>query len=164
MDHRDLKPENLVFIERGKYKETHLAVIDFSLTKAPKTDVNAGTPGYLDPFLPDRPDRRWDLHAERYAAGVVLTELATGERPSWGGGADPRSTDLDLPDLREDMIDPAIREPLVALLQQLCTVTWLRGLTPPTTRAVPGNGSLPASTPPPATAPERRRTSLTSPV
>ena len=118
VDHRDLKPENLVFVERGKYKETHLALIDFSLARAPKTDLDAGTVGYLDPFLPDRRDRRWDLHAERYAAAVVLTELATGERPVWGDGADPRSTGLDVPAIRTDGIDPAIREPLVALLQR----------------------------------------------
>lgn len=118
VDHRDLKPENLVFIERGKYKETHLALIDFSLARAPTTDLDAGTIGYVDPFLRDRPTRRWDLDAERYAAAVVLTELATGERPSWGDGADPRSTDLDVPDLRADAIDPAIREPIVELLQR----------------------------------------------
>lgn len=81
IDHRDLKPENMVFIEHGQYKETHLALIDFSLARASKTDLDAGTVGYLDPFLRDRPNRRWDLDAERYAAAAVLTELATGERP-----------------------------------------------------------------------------------
>jgi serine/threonine protein kinase len=116
VDHRDIKPENLVFIERGQYKERHLALIDFSLARAPETDLDAGTIGYLDPFLPDRPDRRWDGHAERYAAAVVLAEMAAGERPRWGEGADPRSTDLDVPDVRTDAIDPAIREPLVTLL------------------------------------------------
>lgn len=119
VDHRDLKPENLVFIERGQYKERHLAVIDFSLTKAPKTDLYAGTVGYLDPFLPDRPQPRWDLHAERYAAGVVLAELATGKRPEWGDGSDPRGTDLDLPDVHAELMDPSIRERLVAFLHRL---------------------------------------------
>lgn len=118
VDHRDLKPENLIFVERGKNRETHLAVIDFSLSHAAKTDLDAGTVGYLDPFLPDRRDRRWDLHAERYAAAVVLAELATGDRPVWGEGADPRSTDLDVPTIRREVIDPAIREPLVELLQR----------------------------------------------
>lgn len=118
IDHRDLKPENMVFVERGKYKETHLALIDFSLSRASKTDLDAGTVGYIDPFLRDRPQRRWDLHAERYAAAVVLTELATGERPVWGDGADPRSTDLDVPDVHAVGIDPAIREPLSAVLER----------------------------------------------
>jgi serine/threonine protein kinase len=119
VDHRDLKPENLVFVERGQYKERHLAVIDFSLTKAPKTDLHAGTVGYLDPFLPDRKQPRWDLYAERYAAGMVLAELATGEQPTWGDGADPRSTGLDVPEVHADHIDPSIRDRLVALLHRL---------------------------------------------
>ena len=118
VDHRDIKPENLVFVETGKYKETHLALIDFSLAKVPPTDIEAGTIGYLDPFLRDRPDRRWDLAAERYAAAVVLCELATGERPSWGEGVDPRASALDVPHIRRDAIDPAVQDRLTALLQR----------------------------------------------
>lgn len=118
VDHRDLKPENLVFVERGKYKETRLAVIDFSLAKASKQDLDAGTIGYIDPFLRDRPQRTWDLDAERYAAAVILTELATGDRPSWGDGVDPRATDREVPILRLAGVDAAIVDRLKELLER----------------------------------------------
>jgi serine/threonine protein kinase len=118
VDHRDLKPENLIFVERGKYRETRLAVIDFSLTRASKDDLDAGTIGYLDPFLRDRPQRIWDLHAERYAAGVVLAELTTGDRPSWGEGTDPRATDRQVPILRLEGVDAAVADRLREFLEQ----------------------------------------------
>lgn len=118
VDHRDIKPENLVLVERTKNKERHLALVDFSLAGASHDDIDAGTVGYLDPFLRDRPQRRWDLDAERYAAAVVLTQLVTGERPSWGDGVDPRSTDLDTPMIRTEVIDPALAGRLVPLLER----------------------------------------------
>jgi serine/threonine protein kinase len=118
VDHRDLKPENLIFVERGKYRETRLAVIDFSLTRASHDDVDAGTIGYLDPFLRDREARRWDLHAERYAAAVVLAELTTGDRPTWGEGVDPRATDRHVPLLRLEGVDAAVSDRLREFFEQ----------------------------------------------
>lgn len=118
VNHRDLKPENLVIVERGKDKERHLAVIDFSLTRAPSDDLDAGTIGYLDPFLRERTSRRWDLDAERYAAAMVLAELATGERPSWGDGVDPAATSRDTPDIRTSGIEPSIADAVVVLLRR----------------------------------------------
>jgi serine/threonine protein kinase len=49
--HRDIKPDNLGMIERGKNKERHLVLFDFSLTRADATNLHAGTAAYLDPFL-----------------------------------------------------------------------------------------------------------------
>lgn len=118
IDHRDLKPENLVFVERGKNRETRLAVIDFSLTRASKDDLDAGTIGYLDPFLRDRKQRMWDLHAERYSAAVVLAELTTGDRPSWGESADPRATEREVPILRLEGIDAAVSDRLREFLER----------------------------------------------
>ena len=118
VDHRDLKPENLIFVERGKYRETRLAVIDFSLTRASHDDVDAGTIGYLDPFLRDRETRRWDLQAERHAAAVVLAELTTGDRPTWGEGVDPRATDRQVPALRFEGVDAAVADRLREFLEQ----------------------------------------------
>lgn len=118
IDHRDLKPENLVFVERGKYRERRLAVIDFSLTRASKDDLDAGTIGYLDPFLRDRKQRAWDLHAERYSAAVILAELTTGDRPSWGESADPRATDREVPLLRLEGVDAAVADRLREFLEQ----------------------------------------------
>ena len=56
--HRDIKPDNLGVRPRGKNDELHLVLFDFSLTKTATTDLNAGTPGYLDPFLSERSSRR----------------------------------------------------------------------------------------------------------
>jgi serine/threonine protein kinase len=79
--HRDIKPENLGITEIGTNREQHLVLFDFSLAAIPATDVRAGTPPYLEPFLADRTPPRWDLAAERYAAAVTLYEMATGETP-----------------------------------------------------------------------------------
>lgn len=87
--HRDIKPENLGIIERGRNHHRHLVLMDFSLSRAPVDQVGAGTQPYIDPFLGTRERPRWDVAAERYAATVVLYEMATGTTPSWGG-RDPR--------------------------------------------------------------------------
>lgn len=107
--HRDIKPDNLGVAPRGDRDELHLVLFDFSLAGAPIDRIDAGTSGYLDPFL-RRPDRqRWDLAAERYAAAVVLHELCTGSKPIYGDGtADPVLTDAPLE------IDVASFEPSVA--------------------------------------------------
>ncbi len=112
--HRDIKPENLGVTEIGANKEQHLVLFDFSLAAVPSTDVRAGTPPYLDPFLADRKPPRWDLAAERYAAAVTLYEMATGEIPRWGDGrSDPAMTVGDV-EVALDVVlfDPAARDPL----------------------------------------------------
>lgn len=117
--HRDIKPDNLGIIERGKNKERHLVLFDFSLTRTDATNLQAGTAAYLDPFLAEREPKRWDLHAERYAAGVSLHEMATGQRPTWADGStDPLLTDLQVPTLHLDVVDPAIRGPLTTFLER----------------------------------------------
>lgn len=110
--HRDIKPDNLGVTEVGPNKEQHLVLFDFSLAAAPATDIRAGTPPYLDPFLADRRTRQWDLAAERYAAGVTLYEMATGETPRWGDGrSDPSFTTTEVT-LDTVLFDPAVREQL----------------------------------------------------
>ncbi|MDQ6798496.1 MAG: protein kinase, partial [Actinomycetota bacterium] len=52
--HRDIKPDNLGVTEIGANREQHLVLFDFSLAGVPSTDIRAGTPPYLDPFLADR--------------------------------------------------------------------------------------------------------------
>ena len=61
-------------------------LFDFSLSGTPATDLQAGTPRYLDPFLSERRRKQWDLAAERYALAVTLHEMATGSLPRWGDG------------------------------------------------------------------------------
>ena len=87
VDHRDIKPGNLgVRAERGS---KHLVLFDFSLSRAAASDVTAGTPPYLDPFLGGLRSR-FDSAAERYSAAVVLFEMASGHSPYYGDPiADP---------------------------------------------------------------------------
>ncbi len=117
INHRDIKPDNLGIRARRPRDELHLVLFDFSLARTPPEQIRAGTPGYLDPFLDERPARRWDVHAERWAAAVTLHEMATGTRPRWGEGVDPAS----VPDLEvtidQELLDPAVAENLGAFFR-----------------------------------------------
>ncbi|MCT7353217.1 BREX system serine/threonine kinase PglW [Streptomyces sp. 15-116A] len=87
--HRDIKPDNLGLFKRSD-GSWQLMLFDFSLADAPDQDLQAGTRGYLDPFLGGSRRARYDDHAEWYAAAVTLHEMASGERPVWGDGqSDP---------------------------------------------------------------------------
>jgi serine/threonine protein kinase len=110
--HRDIKPDNIGIAqpEGGRYR---LILFDFSLTRTPLDNIQAGTRPYLDPFLPLR--RRWDIHADRFAAAVTLYEMLTGSVPVWGDGlTDPAA----LPEggeavIDSDRFDPALRDGLI---------------------------------------------------
>ncbi len=83
--HRDVKPENVLIADDGRVK-----VADFGLARAVSADtqhtatggVLIGTVSYLAPELVV--DGRADARADVYAAGVVLFELLTGEKPHEG--------------------------------------------------------------------------------
>lgn len=86
--HRDVKPENVLIGD-----EAHggrIKVADFGLAKAVSADtqhtatggVLIGTVSYLAPELVV--DGRSDARADVYAAGVVLYELLTGDKPHEG--------------------------------------------------------------------------------
>ena len=83
--HRDIKPENVLIADDGRVK-----VADFGLAKAVSADtqhtatggVIIGTVSYLAPELVV--DGTSDARADVYAAGVVLYELLTGEKPHAG--------------------------------------------------------------------------------
>jgi len=112
--HRDIKPDNLGVTEIGPNKEQHLVLFDFSLASAPSSDLRAGTPPYLEPFLADREKKQWDLDTERYAAAITLYEMTTGEVPRWGDGrSDPAFTNSEVT-LDVVLFDPAARDPLQA--------------------------------------------------
>lgn len=111
--HRDIKPDNLGVRPRRGDRSLHLVLFDFSLARTPDTSLTAGTRGYLDPFLSERPGRRWDPAAERYAAAATLYEMATGTRPVWGDGrTDPVHVADDHPRFDVDLFDPAVRDGL----------------------------------------------------
>jgi len=108
INHRDIKPENIGIVE-GK-KTRSLKLFDFSLSRTPVENIRAGTAPYLDPLLTLRKPPRWDLAAERFAAGVTLYELATGTLPNWDG-PDPTATGNRIR-LDMELFDPALRVPL----------------------------------------------------
>lgn len=84
--HRDVKPENVLITDPGPGELARVKVADFGLARAVNatsthtaTGVVIGSVSYLAPELvvQGRTDERVDV----YAAGVVLYELLTGEKP-----------------------------------------------------------------------------------
>ncbi len=86
--HRDVKPENVLIADEAHGGRVKVA--DFGLAKAVSADtqhtatggVLIGTVSYLAPELVI--DGRSDARADVYAAGVVLYELLTGNKPHEG--------------------------------------------------------------------------------
>ncbi len=111
ISHRDLKPDNVAVGMIGRGDRLHLVVFDFSLSRTPPENVEAGTKAYLDPGLPLR--KRWDLYAERYSAAVTLLEMTTGTLPVWGDGRSEPSQLECAATLDAELFDPALRETLV---------------------------------------------------
>jgi serine/threonine protein kinase len=116
--HRDIKPDNIGIAAVGRSDALHLVLFDFSLSRTPADRIRAGTVPYLDPFLVLRKPPRWDESAERFSAGMVLYEMATGTLPRWGDGrSDPAVLDCEVT-LDTEMFDAAIREPLAAFFRR----------------------------------------------
>lgn len=85
-NHRDIKPDNIVIGQVGRGDKLHLVLFDFSLSRAARENIKAGTTGYLEPLLIKRKPPLWDSYAERYAAAMTLYEMTTGTLPLWGDG------------------------------------------------------------------------------
>jgi serine/threonine protein kinase len=108
--HRDLKPDNIGVREYSK--QLHLKLFDFSLSRLPLDNIRAGTPDYMEPFLALRP--RWDPHAERFSAAIVLYEMAAGALPRWGNGQSAPHLIPDQVTIASNLLDSQVREPLTA--------------------------------------------------
>lgn len=94
--HRDIKPANIGLAAQIGGRPSVLTLFDFSLTSG-VGELAAGTPPYLDPFLGQPHRRSYDSAAERYAAAVVLFEMATGRQPIFGAPYnDPSMVDDDV--------------------------------------------------------------------
>ncbi|WP_194814252.1 BREX system serine/threonine kinase PglW [Nocardia sp. XZ_19_385] len=119
--HRDLKPDNIAIRVRPN-RTRQLVLIDFSLAGYPAKDTEAGTDGYLDPFIGTISRTNYDAHAERYALAVTLHEMASAELPRWGDGSvAPRQTDpnhLPYPEIATDAFDPSIRDGLIGFFRR----------------------------------------------
>jgi serine/threonine protein kinase len=119
--HRDIKPDNIAIRIRPN-RTRELVLIDFSLAGYPAKSTNAGTDGYLDPFVDVITRGSYDSHAERYAVAVTLHQMASGELPKWGDGSVlPRMTDAKewpYPTIAAEAFDPAVRDGLVAFFQK----------------------------------------------
>lgn len=83
--HRDLKPANVMLREDGT-----LALVDFGISKrsgtSELTQVGSilGTPFYMSPE--QARGQEVDARSDLYAAGVMLYEMLTGEKPFTGSG------------------------------------------------------------------------------
>lgn len=119
--HRDLKPDNIAIRIRPNGTR-QLVMIDFSLAGYPAKEIEAGTEGYLDPFVGIITRGSYDGHAERYALAVTLHEMASRELPRWGDGSvTPRQTDpkeWPYPHLASDAFDDLVRVGLVAFFRK----------------------------------------------
>ena len=111
--HRDIKPDN-IGIAASRGGKLQLVLFDFSLCRTPAESLTAGTPPYLDPFLPLRPGKRWDLYAERFAAAVTLYEMAVGKPPRWGDSPSAPAVLDQEATIEREVFDPVVRGPLAA--------------------------------------------------
>ncbi|PPJ35993.1 BREX system serine/threonine kinase PglW [Nocardia nova] len=119
--HRDIKPDNIAIRVRPN-RTRELVLIDFSLAGYPANRTDAGTDGYLDPFIGTLIRSTYDAHAERYALAVTLHEMASAELPRWGDGSVlPRQLDaaeFPYPQIAAEAFDPSVREGLVAFFRK----------------------------------------------
>ncbi|OLL18358.1 serine/threonine protein kinase [Rhodococcus sp. M8] len=172
--HRDLKPSNLGLTKpEGKAKaKTRLALFDFSLSRAPVEQIDAGTPPYRDPFLGTGIRTSYDSAAERYSAAVVLYEMATAGTPVYGDGlSDPKVLDDDVAVTAEDFtaggLSATRAEALAAFFRTALARNvkhrfdtasamrdaWVEVFTAPATEPAPTQKKKPAPAPAPEPAP-----------
>ncbi len=77
--HRDIKPSNILYSERGRILVADFGIAKVDASTLTRTGIAMGTYGYMAPeqCLGTGSDHRADI----FAAGVILYQLLTGERP-----------------------------------------------------------------------------------
>ncbi|MBM4345488.1 MAG: protein kinase [Deltaproteobacteria bacterium] len=81
--HRDIKPENVLVSAQGVPKLADLGVArDASAKERTQLGARLGTPAYMSPEQAQ--GQPCDARSDLYAAGLVLFELLSGERPFAG--------------------------------------------------------------------------------
>ena len=108
--HRDIKPTNVGFTSLSK-KQSHLLLLDFSLSSADATAVTAGTAEWRDPWIYLR--GAWDAEADRYAAAAVLYHALTGARPTLPQGDATAEVVVEA-----ERFDAAVRDRLTAFFRK----------------------------------------------
>ena len=108
--HRDIKPTNVGFTSLSK-KQSHLLLLDFSLSSADASAIHAGTAEWRDPWLYLR--GAWDAAADRYAAAAVLYHALTGARPSLPEGSMTSEVTVEA-----ERFDAAVRDRLGAFFRK----------------------------------------------
>jgi serine/threonine protein kinase len=108
--HRDIKPTNIGFTSLSK-KQSHLLLLDFSLSSADATTITAGTAEWRDPWLYLR--GAWDAEADRYAAAAVLYYALTAARPALPQGDATKEIVVEA-----ERFDAAVRDRLTAFFRR----------------------------------------------
>lgn len=109
--HRDIKPGNVGFTSLSK-KQSHLLLLDFSISGADPSLTNAGTAEWRDPWLYLRP--AWDSAADRWAAAAVLYHAVTAAGPPRGApGKEHEAVAVE-----SERFDAAIRDKLTAFFRR----------------------------------------------
>jgi serine/threonine protein kinase len=108
--HRDIKPTNVGFTSLSK-KQSHLLLLDLSLSSADPTAITAGTAEWRDPWLYLR--GAWDAEADRYAAAAVLYHALTAARPTLPQG--DASAEIVV---EAERFDAAVRDRLTAFFRK----------------------------------------------
>ena len=118
--HRDIKPANIMIDNTGKLKLTDFGVVKFvDSQEGTQAGTMVGTPGYMSPeqILGTSVSPKSDI----FAAGVVLYQLLTGQKPFTGDGVfaiqqkivnedptPPSSIDPTLPPVFDQIISKAL--------------------------------------------------------
>ena len=120
--HRDIKPENLLVNKEGVLK-----IADFGLGKRNGGDASnewqtldsqrMGTLGYMAPEQFEKP-QAVDHRADIYAAGVVLYEMLTGEKPFFGRDSAP-SQKAKVPSSLDVVLDRALEKDVALRYQNI---------------------------------------------